>query len=130
LKRLFDIVVSFLLLISIYPFLYFKRIVSGASTSQFILRLPAVLSGKRSLVGPPETFQQAIEATAQGFSGPHGNGGTLYLGKPGLTGLIQLQRNRTLSEQEREQYNLYYAKNQSLALDVEILLKTMLQARQ
>jgi GT2 family glycosyltransferase/lipopolysaccharide/colanic/teichoic acid biosynthesis glycosyltransferase len=130
LKRLFDIAVSLLLLISIYPFIYFKRIVSGASRSQFILRLPAVLSGKRSLVGPPETFQQVVEATAQGFSGPHGQGGTLYLGKPGLTGLIQLQRNRTLSEQEREQYNLYYAKNQSLALDVEILLKTMLQARQ
>jgi GT2 family glycosyltransferase/lipopolysaccharide/colanic/teichoic acid biosynthesis glycosyltransferase len=130
LKRLFDITASLLLLISIYPFIYFKRIVSGASRSQFVLRLPAVLSGKRSLVGPPETFQQVIEATAQGFSGPHGNGGTLYLGKPGLTGLIQLQRNRMLSEQEREQYNLYYAKNQSFALDIEILLKTMLQARQ
>jgi hypothetical protein len=130
LKRLFDIAVSLLLLISIYPFIYFRRIVSGASRSQFILRLPAVLSGKRSLVGPPESLQQAIEATAQGFSGSHGQGGALYLGKPGLTGLIQLQRNRALSEQEREQYNLYYAKNQSLALDVEILLKTMLQARQ
>ena len=130
LKRLFDITVSLLLLISIYPFIYFKRIASGASRSQFILRLPAVLSGKRSLVGPPESFQQVIEATAQGFSGSHGPGGALYLGKPGLTGLIQLQHNRTLSEQEREQYNLYYAKNQSLALDVEILLKTMLQARQ
>ncbi len=130
LKRLFDISISLLLLISIYPFIYFKRIVSGASRSQFILGLPAVLSGKRSLIGPPETSQQVIEATTQGFTGSHGHGGSLYLGKPGLTGLIQLQRNRTLSEQEREQYNLYYAKNQSLALDVEILLKTLLQARQ
>ncbi len=130
LKRLFDIAVSLLLLISIYPFIYFKRIASGASGSQFILRLPAVLSGKRSLVGPPGTVQLNGEAAAQGFSGSHGHAGALYLGKPGLTGLIQLQRNRTLSEQEREQYNLYYAKNQSLALDVEILLKTMLQARQ
>jgi O-antigen biosynthesis protein len=130
LKRMFDIGVSLLLLISIYPFLYFKRIATGASGSQFILRLPAVLSGKRSLVGPPETFQQAIDANAQAFTGSQAHGGALYLGKPGLTGLIQLQRNRTLSEQEREQYNLYYAKNQSLALDVEILLKTVLQARQ
>jgi GT2 family glycosyltransferase/lipopolysaccharide/colanic/teichoic acid biosynthesis glycosyltransferase len=130
LKRLFDIAVSLVLLISIYPFIYFKRTVSGASRSQFMLRLPAVLSGKRSLVGPPESLQQAIETTAQGLPGSQGHGGGLYLGKPGLTGLIQLQRNRPLSEQEREQYNLYYAKNQSLALDVEILLKTMLQARQ
>ena len=129
LKRLFDIAVSFLLLISIYPFLYFKRIVSGATASHFILRLPAVLAGKLSLVGPPESFQQVIEATVPGYAGPN-HTGMLFLGKPGLTGLIQLQRNRTLSEQEREQYNLYYAKNQSLALDVEILLKTMLQARQ
>ena len=130
LKRLFDFSVSFLLLISIYPFIYFKRIVTGAPASQFTLRLPAVLSGKLSLVGPPESFKQVIEATALGYAGPQSHGGGLFLGKPGLTGLIQLQRNRTLSEQEREQYNLYYAKNQSLALDVEILLKTMLQARQ
>lgn len=129
LKRFFDVVVSFLLLISIYPFVYFRRIAPGTSRSQFILRLPAVLSGKRSLVGPPETFQQVIEGTTHDSTGSPGHGGALYLGKPGLTGLIQLQRNRTLSEQEREQYNLYYAKNQSLALDVEILLKAMLQSR-
>ena len=129
LKRFFDVLVSFLLLISIYPFVYFRRIAPGTSRSQFILRLPAVLSGKRSLVGPPETFQQVTEGTTHDSSGSPGHGGALYLGKPGLTGLIQLQRNRTLSEQEREQYNLYYAKNQSLALDVEILLKAMLQPR-
>jgi len=129
LKRFFDVVVSFLLLISIYPFVYFRRIAPGTSRSQFILRLPAVLSGKRSLVGPPETFQQVIEGTTRDSTGSPGHGGALYLGKPGLTGLIQLQRNRPLSEQEREQYNLYYAKNQSLALDVEILLKAMLQSR-
>jgi GT2 family glycosyltransferase/lipopolysaccharide/colanic/teichoic acid biosynthesis glycosyltransferase len=129
LKRFFDVVVSFLLLISIYPFVYFRRIAPGTSRSQFILRLPAVLSGKRSLVGPPETSQQVIEGTTQDSTGSPAHGGALYLGKPGLTGLIQLQRNRTLSEQEREQYNLYYAKNQSLALDVEILLKAMMQSR-
>ncbi|MBF8296342.1 MAG: glycosyl transferase family 2 [Bacteroidetes bacterium] len=129
LKRFFDVVVSFLLLISIYPFVYFRRITPGTSRSQFILRLPAVLSGKRSLVGPPETFPQVIEGTTHDSTGSPGHGGALYLGKPGLTGLIQLQRNRTLSDQEREQYNLYYAKNQSLALDVEILLKAMLQSR-
>jgi hypothetical protein len=129
LKRFFDVVVSFLLLISIYPFVYFRRIAPGTSRSQFILRLPAVLSGKRSLVGPPETFQQVIEGTTHDSTSSPGHSGALYLGKPGLTGLIQLQRNRPLSEQEREQYNLYYAKNQSLALDVEILLKAMLQSR-
>jgi lipopolysaccharide/colanic/teichoic acid biosynthesis glycosyltransferase len=73
------------------------------------------LSGRYSLVGPPES------------SPVHAEG--LFLGKTGLTGLIQLQQNRVLGDKEREQYNLYYAKNQSISLDVEILLKTMLQPR-
>ena len=130
LKRLFDLSLSFLLLISIYPFLYFKKLVTGTSRSQFVLQLPEVFSGHRSLVGPPESFQQVLGSNASGIGASHTPAGSLYLGKPGLTGLIQLQGSRTLSEKEREQYNLYYAKNQSFALDVEILLKTMLQARQ
>ncbi len=82
-----------------------------------------------SLVGPPESFPQKKEGTGMGLAALQGHSGALYLGKPGLAGLIQLQRNRSLSDQEREQYNLYYAKNQSIALDIEILLKTMLLAR-
>jgi hypothetical protein len=53
----------------------------------------------------------------------------LYLGKPGLTGLTQLQGDRSLTAEEQEQYDVYYAKNQSLALDIEILLKAFLQSR-
>jgi O-antigen biosynthesis protein len=120
LKRLFDIAVSLVLLISTYPFLYLKKVLTGKSRSQFVLRIPQVLAGTYSLVGPPDN------STAT--SGPNRQS-VLFLGKPGITGLIQLQGNRTLEDQEKEQYNLYYAKNQSLALDVEILLKTMLRQR-
>ena len=127
LKRLFDVSLALVLLISIYPFIYFKKVLSGSSRSWFVLRLPAVLSGTMSLVGPPETSPPTNSSATQTHSGSDGQRSTLYLGKPGLTGLIQLQRNRALSDQEREQYNLYYAKNQSLALDVEILLKTILR---
>jgi len=129
LKRLFDVLVSLLLLISIYPFIYFKKVLTGNTRSNYILLLPSVLSGRRSLVGPPETSHQIGSGPGKDLAVRQGHIGTLYLGKPGLTGLIQLQRNRSLSDQEREQYNLYYAKNQSLALDTEILLKTMLLAR-
>ena len=128
LKRMLDVCISLLLLISAYPFVYFRRILTGASRSNFIFRLPAVLSGKLSLVGPP------IESVAQGHGAekvpPAGNRSSsgLYLGKPGLTGLIQLQRTRSLTAEEQEQLNVYYAKNQSLALDIEILLKTFLQS--
>jgi hypothetical protein len=129
LKRALDVCISLLLLISTYPFVYFKRILTGASRSNFILRLPTVLSGKLSLVGPPigslapkRRFDQA--PLAGNRSGPG-----LYLGKPGLTGLIQLQRTRSLTAEEQEQFNVYYAKNQSPALDIEILLKALLQSR-
>jgi ribosomal protein L11 len=123
LKRLFDVVTSIVLLISIYPFIYFKKSVAGGSRSEFILGLPSVLSGKRSIVGPPDLQRVAEQGTTGVVAA------TLYLGKPGLTGLIQLQGDRMLSNEEWEQYNLYYAKNQSLALDLEILLKTLLQVR-
>jgi GT2 family glycosyltransferase len=127
LKRLFDVIASLALLISIYPFIYFKQRLGSGSQSRFILNLPSVLSGARSLVGPPET---SVELHT-GHSRATGNGrvSALYLGKPGLTGLVQLQEGRALSEHELEQYNLYYAKNQSIAFDIEILLKTLLQTR-
>jgi O-antigen biosynthesis protein len=129
LKRLFDVVFSSVLLISIYPFVYFKKVVTSTSHSQFILRLPSVFSGRNSLVGPPETKLPVAVKSSRRVPGPQRPGGTLSVGRPGLTGLIQLQGNRSLSEEEKEQYSLYYAKNQSLALDIEILLKTLLQTR-
>jgi len=39
-----------------------------------------------------------------------------------------LHASKDLSREERERYELYYAKNQSLLLDVEILLKSMMNA--
>ena len=47
-----------------------------------------------------------------------------YTGKRGLTGFIQLNNYPGMSEEEMENFNLFYAKNQSLLLDTEILLKT------
>jgi len=75
------------------------------------------------MVGPPDA------GGGQGLQRHDKAEPELYLGKPGLTGLVQLQGDRGLSKEELEQYNLYYAKNQSIALDLEILLKTLLQAR-
>lgn len=45
--------------------------------------------------------------------------------KPGLTGLVQLAKNPQMSEEERERYYLYYMKNYSFFLDLEILAKTI-----
>ena len=45
--------------------------------------------------------------------------------KPGITGLEQINRNRDISDKERIKYNVFYLKNYSLLLDVEILLKSV-----
>jgi lipopolysaccharide/colanic/teichoic acid biosynthesis glycosyltransferase len=50
-----------------------------------------------------------------------------YLGPRGLTGLVQLNQHAGLSKEERERFELYYAKNQSLWLDLEILVRALLQ---
>lgn len=118
-KRLVDVGVGVLLLISIYPFVYLVRRLRGKPLSPFFLHVLQVVQGTMSFVGPP------AESLAN-----HVNGRTNqvpYIGKPGITGLMQLQRDRQLTPDEIEQYNLYYARNQSLSLDVEILLKTLLQ---
>jgi lipopolysaccharide/colanic/teichoic acid biosynthesis glycosyltransferase len=43
-----------------------------------------------------------------------------------LTGLVQINQREGLSQDEIERYMLYYAKNQSLVLDLEILLKSII----
>jgi hypothetical protein len=126
-KRVFDLVIGGVLLISIYPFIYFTKFSTKHLKPSILRNLPDVVAGTMSLVGPlPGTT--SIRLNGQ----PHPRNRVdsvqpLSIGKPGLTGLIQLQRDRTLTPEEIEQYNLYYAKNQSLALDIEILLKTLIQ---
>ena len=110
-KRCFDIHFSLFFLISIAPFVYFIRVFSRRPAGGFvkaIMRLPFVLSGSMSIVGYFSPAQKNI-----------------FGGKPGVTGLIHIQNENALSIEEREQYDLYYAKNQSLILDLEIIVKSL-----
>ena len=113
LKRFFDIIVSFLLIITVYPFivLYYKLKKGNISrhTSKLLL-LPGVLTGKYSLVGIPIWYETK---------------GREYLGKKGLTGIIQLNHFEGINGDELMNYNIFYAKNQNLKMDIEILLRTM-----
>jgi hypothetical protein len=119
-KRTFDIVFSFFLMVIIYPFIYFWKALTGR-TGRFgtkILLVPQVFRGEFSFVGPPE----------YALSLPR-NGSTIssaYWGKQGLTGLVQINFHDELTSADIEKYNLYYAKNQSLWLDIEILIKSLL----
>jgi lipopolysaccharide/colanic/teichoic acid biosynthesis glycosyltransferase len=76
-----------------------------------ILLVPEVIKGKISFVG------RAIWDTT--------SVGKQFLGKNGLTGLVQINYYKNLSSDEMEYYNYYYAKNQTLILDIEIILKTV-----
>ena len=118
-KRLFDLVGSLLLLVFVYPVVRFRD-GSGKAISKVeknILLLPKVVSGRMSLIGPP------------GFSVSRPDNGFIAsgveLGKPGITGLVQINDRVDLTKEEIVRYNLYYAKNQTLLLDLEILLKSL-----
>lgn len=107
-KRVFDFVLGMIFLLSIYPF---RTLLIGRhkrNTGNWVDQLPKIVSGSLSFVGPPaDTI------------GPNGT----FLGKPGLTGLVQLQRGNELEPSDMHNYNIYYAKNQSFFMDIEILLK-------
>lgn len=118
-KRMFDIIFSGLLLISVYPIFRLLSAVTKKKQSGFLAGLPRVFNGSMSLVGTPVHESRK----------PNQFGELLFLGKPGLSGLVQLQQNRALSDDELTQYDLYYARNQSVLLDLEILIKTWLQYR-
>lgn len=115
-KRTFDILFGVLNLFTIYPMVMIMGSVGLlSSTKEKFYRkvkfIPEVITGKYSFVGRAiwDTPQQGIN----------------YLGKNGLTGLVQINLHRNLSADEIEYFNFYYAKNQSLGLDIEILLKTL-----
>ncbi len=119
-KRAFDILLSVFLLISIYPFVYLKKVLTLKTLSAFataICNVPLVLRGTYSFVGRPVTSEILNSSTDKR---------ELYLGKSGLTGIVQINSHNALTREEVERYNLYYAKNQSLTLDIEILIKSLL----
>lgn len=118
-KRAFDLVLSGLLLATVYPIFRLFSKDERRKSNSFLDGLPYVFNGKMSFVGPPTDDLRKEKAS----------NGSLFLGKPGLCGLVQLQQNGTLSDDEINQYYLYYARNQSVLLDLEILIKTWLRFR-
>jgi len=70
-----------------------------------------VLRGRMSLVGT-EMVPYRSSSCGRGF-------------KPGLTGLVKVNIGRDLKTEEKDRYNLYYLKNYSLLLDLEIILRTL-----
>ncbi len=107
-KRIFDVVLSLFVLIFIYPFISLKQFFTKKRTklSNIILSVPKVLIGKKSFVGPLSINQNH----------------QLYLGKQGLTGLWFTENE---GEDNYEKLDIFYAINQNVWLDLEILGKSL-----
>ncbi len=107
-KSLFDYTVALFVLFLVYPFIYLTAKVSSRNSdfSGFILKVPSVLSGKMSFVGPRN---------------PSGHK-DLYLGKKGLTGLWYTEN---AEKKDEEKLDILYAKNQNIWFDLEILAKSL-----
>ncbi|NOX38767.1 MAG: glycosyltransferase [Calditrichaeota bacterium] len=76
-----------------------------------------IFRGKLSFVGAPFPPEASLRAHPE------------YWYKPGITGLVQLNWEKIQIPDDMERYHLFYMKNQSLLLDVEILLKALVQKR-
>jgi lipopolysaccharide/colanic/teichoic acid biosynthesis glycosyltransferase len=115
-KRFFDFFLSLFCLFTIYPLVYFiykifKIDENNSKVLKKLILIPQVLTGKLSFVG-----RATWDTTSTGKQ---------FLGKSGLTGLVQINYYKNLTPDEIGFYNYYYAKNQTLSLDVEIILRTI-----
>lgn len=77
-----------------------------------------VVRGDISLVGP--------RALQPGELEKYPNRNLILSAKSGLTGLAQVSGRRNISFEERRSLDMYYIQNWSLAMDVQIILKTVL----
>jgi exopolysaccharide biosynthesis polyprenyl glycosylphosphotransferase len=76
-----------------------------------------VIRGDISLVGPRALVPEELKE--------YQNKNLILSVKSGLTGLAQVSGRRNISFEERRSLDIYYIQNWSLALDVQIMLKTI-----
>jgi GT2 family glycosyltransferase len=109
-KIIFDYATALLVLFLIYPFIYLinKARKKTGDFAEFILKTPLILAGMVSLVGPRELNKDS----------------NIYLGKKGITGLWYIE---DFAGIDSDKLNIFYARNQSLWFDLEILGKTLLK---
>jgi GT2 family glycosyltransferase len=107
-KRMFDLSLGLFVLFFIYPFIYLflKLRKNNSEFRSFILSVPSVVAGKKSFVGPEKLNSNK----------------TIFMGKEGLTGFWKLENNKDV---ESEKLDFYYAKNQNVWLDLDILGRTI-----
>lgn len=140
-KRLFDIFFAFNGLVFTMPIYLYKKLLTSAKLNKrivlaaqnrsitlyefadqsptFIRRMPylwSILKGDLSFVG-----SEIVEAD----NGSKSSSPMELDLKPGLTGLVQLNSHRHLTKEDKEKYHIYYLKNYSFLLDLEIIFKAL-----
>jgi len=106
-KSIFDFSFALLLLL-IYPFVILLSFVKKKKDfAKFVLSAPKVLISRKSFVGPKNLSKK-----------------NLYLGKSGLTGLWYIENYKSADKNDFEKLDIYYAKNQNIWLDLEIIGKS------
>jgi len=136
-KRIFDIFISFPYLILTFPFwstypLFKKQnlkkyeINGLKEKKQFIYQISSkpfkgfinfsyqmlsVFLGKMSIVGSPVINSNILD--------------NLKYFKPGITGILQINRKRINDVSDAKRYNLYYLKNQSIWMDLKIIYRSL-----
>ena len=78
-----------------------------------------VLQGKMSLIGPRPIIDQEVVKYGEYFD-------YFTAVKPGITGLWQVSGRNDIDYDERVQLDVWYVRNWSINLDIQILLKTVL----
>ncbi len=109
LKRVFDILFAGFATVLLSPVVFTKKVTPVRTVYE---KLPQVARGGLSVVGRSERYPRGSEEA---------------FGKIGITGVVQLNRGQSLSDEEVEKLYVYYAKNQSFWLDLEIIAKSFLQ---
>jgi GT2 family glycosyltransferase len=110
LKRLFDFTVALIIIVFLRPIvaLFFKSRKGDEEYLRIVKNAGSVVKGTWSVVGS---------------KGPSEKDGQ-FMGKQGLTGLWFIEGQ---TPQNTEKLNIFYAKNHSLWLDVEIVSKTFMK---
>lgn len=80
-----------------------------------------VLNGTMSFIGPrPKLYN--TNRTLAGMNMAHRDS---YMAKPGITGYAQAYYRNSITNEEKFQWDAYYANNISFLMDVKIILKTI-----
>ncbi len=97
----------------------------GESTIRLLVKRGKPVRGKTAALALlPEVFRGRLTLVGDEI-GPFSRGTKASGVKPGLTGLVQVHADNRLSREDKEKYGIYYLRNYSPLLDLEIMIRAL-----